>query len=171
MNSEIINTESVNERAVATARRGTWPTGLAADQVTLPFDLRYRRRIRLPTDGGGAVLLDLDHATALADGDGLRLQDGSWIAVHAAPEALLEIRGRDAHHLTRLAWHIGNRHVPCEVQGDRLLIEPDRVIAEMLVGLGAVVTEIEAPFQPEGGAYDARHSRHHEAEADHDDGH
>ena len=151
-----VETEAAGRRAVAVALAGRWPAERANGTVSLPFDLRYRRRIRLVADDGGAVLLDLDRAVPLRDGDGLRLAGGGWIAVQAAPEPVLVVQGDDAHHLTRLAWHLGNRHVPCEVQADRLLIRPDKVLAEMLRGLGALVTEAVAPFQPEAGAY-ARH--------------
>ncbi len=157
------------DRAVAVARHGDWPPDQASDSVTLPFDLRHRRRIRLTTDRGAALLLDLEHATALSEGDGLRLQTGGWIAVRAAPETVLEVRGRDALHLMRLAWHLGNRHLACDIGNDRLLIRPDPVIADMLGGLGAFVTEIEAPFQPEGGAYGGSHGHH--AGAGHADEH
>jgi urease accessory protein len=73
--------------------------------------------------------------------------------VRAKPEPLLEVRGRDAQHLTRLAWHLGNRHLPAAIEPARILIRPDHVIAAMLLGLGAEVAAIEAPFDPEGGAY------------------
>ncbi|MCB9946876.1 MAG: urease accessory protein UreE [Rhodospirillaceae bacterium] len=157
-------------RAGSVAHPGDWPAAEAADAVTLPFDLRYRRRIRLTTDAGVAVLLDLDHAVALAEGDGLRLDGGGWIAVKAAPEPLLEVRAVDALHVARLAWHLGNRHVPCEVQADRLLIRPDHVLADMLCRLGASVTAVSAPFQPEGGAYGGGHGHVH-ADSDADGGH
>ena len=146
-------TETAPPRAVFVAPAGAWPADEAADRVTLPYDLRHRRRIRLTTDGGAALLLDLDRAAVLAEGDGLHLGGGGWVAVHAAVEPLLAVRGADARHLARLAWHLGNRHVPCEVQGDRLLIRPDPVLAAMLQGQGAEVVEISAPFQPERGAY------------------
>ena len=166
-----MDTGVILDRAVAVARAGDWPADRAVDRVTLPFDLRHRRRIRLTTDGGASVLLDLDRATVLTDGDGLRLDGGGWIGVQAAPEPLLDVRGRDAHHLTRLAWHLGNRHLPCDIQGNRLLIRPDPVIADMLRGLGGTITEIEAPFQPEGGAYGAGHSHGHHAGDGDADGH
>jgi len=125
--------------------------GLAppVDTVTLAYDGRYRRRIRLVTDGGGAVLLDLAQATVLGDGDRLVLEDGATVRVVAAPEPLVRVTG----DLARLAWHIGNRHLPCRIGPDALLIRRDPVIEDMLRGLGARLEPVEAPFDPERGAY------------------
>jgi urease accessory protein len=107
----------------------------------------------------------------LHHGDGLVLEDGRIVEVRARPEPLLEVRGRDAHHLTRLAWHLGNRHLPAAIEPARILIRPDHVIAAMLLGLGAEVAAIEAPFDPEGGAYgrgpEQRASTHHHNPAPH----
>jgi urease accessory protein len=148
-------------RAVAHASSGHWDTGAEIDRVTLAFDDRHRRRIRLDTDGGATVLLDLPRAVALSDGDGLSLEEGGWIRVAAAPEAVMEVRSTDRHHLLRLAWHIGNRHLPAQILDDAILLRPDHVIADMLRGLGATVTDTEQPFQPEGGAYDHGHGHDH----------
>jgi len=142
------------KRATEAATAGNWPSDEALDTVTLEFDDRHRRRVRLTTDAGDDLLLDLPETVALADGDGLRLEDGSWIAVIAAPESLMEIVSDSPAHLVRLAWHIGNRHLQAELMEDRIRIRPDHVIAEMLRGLGAEVLEVNVPFQPEGGAYD-----------------
>lgn len=127
-----------------------------ADRIALAFDDRNRRRVVMQAEGGLAFLLDLPKATALRHGDGLLLEDGRVVEVRAAPEALLQVQARDAHHLARLAWHIGNRHVPAAIEPQRILIRPDHVIAAMLAGLGAEVSALEAPFDPERGAYDAR---------------
>lgn len=124
-----------------------------ADTLTLDHDGRHLRRAVLSTDGGLSVLVDLASATMLAQGDRLLLDDGRQVEVRAAVEPLLEVRGRDAHHLARLAWHLGNRHLPTQIEPDRLLIRRDHVIAHMLEHQGAAVAEIEAPFTPEGGAY------------------
>jgi len=139
-------------RAVAHSPVGHWPAAQAADAVTLDYDARHRRRIKLTTDRGDALLLDLPKAVAMAQGDGLKTETGGWVAVYAAPESLLEIIAPDTHALLRLAWHIGNRHVPAEI-GTTIRIRRDHVIAEMIVGLGGTVREITAPFQPERGAY------------------
>jgi urease accessory protein len=102
---------------------------------------------------GLTFLLDLPEAAVLNHGDGLVLEDGRMVEVRAKPEPLLVVTARDMHHLARLAWHLGNRHVPAAIEPDRILIRPDHVIAEMLAGLGAEVSAVEAPFDPEGGAY------------------
>ena len=122
----------------------------ADDHVSLDYEGRFLRRKRLVSAGGRAFLVDLAEVTSLDEGDRLDLGDGSGIAVRAAPEALLEIRGEG---LARLAWHIGNRHTPCRIEADRLLIREDHVLADMLARLGATVVPVTAPFQPEGGAY------------------
>ncbi len=108
---------------------------------------------------GVAFLLDLAETAALKDGDGLVLDDGRIIAVQAAREPLMEITCRDAAHLVQIAWHLGNRHLPTELFGDRLRIRQDHVIRDMLAQLGAGVADIQAPFNPEGGAYG--HGRTH----------
>lgn len=140
-------------RAAATASAGAWPADEAADTVTLAFDDRARRRIRLETDSGAPFLLDLADTVRLADGDGLRLDDGGWIAVRAAPEPLVEVTAETAGQRARIAWHLGNRHVPAEILPGALRFRDDAVIVRMIEGLGAKCTRIEAPFQPEPGAY------------------
>lgn len=102
---------------------------------------------------GLEFLLDLENAVALRGGDALVLDDGRLIEVVAAPEPLIEIRVTDPHHLVRVAWHLGNRHLPTQIVGKGLWIRRDHVIDAMVKGLGARVIEIEAPFDPEGGAY------------------
>jgi urease accessory protein len=93
----------------------------------------------------------------LHDGDGLVLDDGSIILVAGKCEALVEIAAAGAQELARLAWHIGNRHTDVQVVGERLRIRQDRVLEEMLRGLGAHLTAVEAPFEPEPGAYGQDH--------------
>ena len=132
----------------------------AAGALTLDFDARHRRRIRLTTDQGEDVLLNLPKAVAMADGDGLQLEDGSWLEVRAAAELIVEIRHKDPTQLMRLAWHLGNRHVPTEIRDQVLRIRPDHVIEEMLRSFGAELIEVQVAFQPEGGAY-GRHGHHH----------
>jgi urease accessory protein len=125
----------------------------AADSVVLDFDDRHRRRMAMKGTRGLEFLLDLENAVALRGGDALVLEDGRLVEVVAAPEPLLEIRGRDPQHLVRLAWHLGNRHLPTQITARGLRIRRDHVIEAMLRGLGARLIEIEAPFDPEGGAY------------------
>ena len=148
------------ERAIAHFHGSHWPSELAEDGVTLAFDDRHRRRIRLHTDKGEEILLDLPKAIAMAHGDGLRISDGRWLAVRAAPEALLEIRCPTPLALLRMAWHLGNRHLPTDVTAERLRIRPDHVIEAMVRGMGAKVVEVIEPFQPEGGAYDDHIAEH-----------
>ena len=150
-------------RAIAVHRRGHWPEGAAVDSVTLTYLDRHRRRIRLAADSGEAFLLDLPRACQLADGDGLELDIGAYLLVRAAPEPVFEIKAADRATLLRIAWHLGNRHLPLQVAGERLRIHADHVIAVMVTGLGGRITPLEAPFDPEIGAY-ADLAHHHEHE-------
>lgn len=129
--------------------------GETDDSVVLDYEDRHRRRMVLESEKGVSLLLDLADVPDLRDGDALKLSSGLVVAVCAAPEALMEVRGRDPLHLMRLAWHIGNRHLAAEIRTDTLLIRADHVIEGMVRGLGAEVTHVEAPFNPEGGAYDS----------------
>ena len=138
---------------------GSW-TQVAADHITLDQDGRHRRRIAMTSDHGTPFLLDQAEAVQLRHGDGLELEDGRVVRVLAAPEALLEVRAASSGHLLQLAWHLGNRHLATEIDGGRLLIRYDHVIAAMLEQLGATVTRISAPFDPEGGAYGGAHQPH-----------
>jgi urease accessory protein len=150
---------------------GHWPEEKAAGTLTLDFDGRHRRRIRFTADCGEDVLLDLPKTVAMADGDGLQLDDGTWLRIAAASESLVEVRHKDRHQLMRLAWHLGNRHLPTEIREDALRIRPDHVIEEMLQGFGASIRKVHAAFQPEGGAYGAtQHHDHHHHDDRHDDG-
>ena len=163
-------------RASSIAAAGTWPEKDARDRITLDYDDRFRRRKRFTAEGGLEFLLDLAEAVPLRDGDGLALEGGGYVRVVAAAESLVEVRGRDAEALARLAWHLGNRHLPVAVRGDRLLIRDDHVIVDMLKGLGAQTRAVREPFDPEGGAYgqhnfDYRHPHAHGHSQDHDHGH
>ncbi len=140
---------------------GHWPKEKAAGLLTLDFDARHRRRIRLTSDQGEDVLLDLPKAVAMADGDGLQLEDGRWLKVRAAAEVIIEVRHNDPNQLVRLAWHLGNRHLPTEIRDQVLRIRPDHVIEDMLLGFGADLVKVQAAFQPEGGAYGG-HGHHHD---------
>ena len=129
-------------------RAGHWPR-LATARVVLGYDDRFLRRKRLVTAAGDSFLVDLAETSNLLAGDAFELDDGRLVEIAAAEEAVLVIHG----DLVRLAWHIGNRHTPCQIEPDRLVIRADHVLAEMLRGLGARVTEGREPFTPEGGAY------------------
>jgi urease accessory protein len=140
-------------RAIEVLPASSWAKDTAIDRVRLTFDERNRRRLRYVALGGTEFVLDLQRATVMHDGDGLKLENGQVIAVEAAPEALAEVTAPDLHTLLRLAWHIGNRHLPAEMQPARILIRDDHVIVHMLEGLGATVRRLEASFTPEPGAY------------------
>jgi urease accessory protein len=144
-------------RATKVLGQHRW-TQAATDTVVLDFDDRHRRRMAMTGTRGLEFLLDLENAVALRGGDALVLEDGRLIEVVAAPEPLVEIRGSDPQHLVRLAWHLGNRHLPTQVTAKGLRIRRDHVIEAMVKGLGARVIEIEAPFDPEGGAYAESHA-------------
>jgi len=141
----------------------------AVDSVLLDFDGRHRRRIALVTEGGEDLLLDLAETVALADGDRLVTEDGRQIRVVARPEALMEVTATDPVRLARLAWHIGNRHLPTEIAGTTLYLRHDHVIAAMLEQLGATVQFVDRAFNPEGGAYG--HGRTHGHDHGHGHGH
>ncbi len=146
-------------RVLEALEPGSW-SGPVADHITLDYADRHRRRIVLTADHGARFLLDFPHSRCLPGGAALKLEDGRLIEVIARPEALLEVRADDAAALLRLAWHIGNRHLTAQVEADRILIRRDHVIADMLRGLGAQVAEVDAPFEPEGGAYGGAHQGH-----------
>ena len=149
-------------RAIDAKAAGTWGS-VAQATVTLAFEDRYRRRIRMQDDAGEAFLLDLGEATVLRDGDGLVLQEGGVIAVRAADERVADITASSAVEAIRIAWHIGNRHTPMQVLADSTLrIAYDHVLVAMAEGLGAEVVERQACFQPEGGAYAAGHGHDHD---------
>jgi len=156
-------------RADKVLAAGAW-TGEPADSVVLEFDERYRRRFVMTGVGGLAFLLDLPEAAMLRGGDGLRLEDGRVVEVVAAPEPLAEIRAADALALMRVAWHLGNRHLPTELTPKALRIRRDPEIEDMAKGLGARVVPVEAPFNPEGGAYvqaEPAHAAEHAHHGDH----
>jgi urease accessory protein len=159
-------------RAISVKSAATW-SGEAADRVVLDYDDRHRRRVAMTGAKGTSFLLDLPAAAELRGGDALVLEDGSLIEVVAAPEPLLEIRCADALHLARVAWHLGNRHLPTQLLPNALRVRRDHVIADMARQLGAEVVEMAAPFDPEGGAYAgaAGHQHHAEHNGHHRHGH
>ncbi len=168
------------KRATQVEHQGHWPGDRAVGRVTLAYDDRHRRRLRLRTEGGLDFLLDLDRAALLRDGDGLRLEDGGWIAVAAAPEDVIDVRGETPRATARLAWHLGNRHLPVQILDDGAIrFRYDHVIEEMVIGLGGRTARQSAPFTPEGGAYAGEsgghhahgHGHHHHHAHDHDHGH
>ncbi len=178
-------------RAIEVVPRGAWPLRRKVGVATLDFDNRHRRRIALATDDGAAFLLDLPEARVMNAGDGLVLETGDVIEVAAAPEKVCDVEAESAAALARLAWHLGNRHLPVEILPGRLRIRDDHVIVAMLEGLGARVARLAAAFTPEQGAYahagEARqghghdhghghghahgHAHDHDHDHDHDHGH
>ena len=118
--------------------------------ITLNFEARFLRRKRLVSDCGVAFMVDLAETVSLNAGDAFILDDGRQIIIHAAAEPVLEIRH---DNLARIAWHIGNRHTPCEIKPDHLIICYDHVLEDLLIRLGADLVKSETPFNPEGGAY------------------
>jgi urease accessory protein len=138
--------------------KGSFDPAEARDLVTLEFDSRYRRRFRLFTDNHQDILLDLDECAHMRDGDAILLSDGSLVLVQARPEDLLEITAPNSNLLMRIAWHLGNRHLPVQFSDHTLLIRADSVIAEMVRTLGGKVRELKSGFDPESGAY-AAHGR------------
>lgn len=164
-------------RATDVIAKGDWK-GEAAETIVLDFEGRHRRRIRMETVKGEAFLLDLAEPVALRNGDALKLEDGRIVEVVGSPEPLIEVSGRDTEHLLQLAWHLGNRHLQVQVAGSKLRIRRDHVIEGMVQVLGGKTRQIEAPFDPEGGAYatarmakDAAHNHAHHDHGHHGHGH
>ncbi len=159
-------------RAFQYLAAGTWDHTQQVDRVLVDFDRRHRRRIVLTTEGGAELLIDLPQAIRLRDGDGLRLEEGGYVRVQARPEPLLEIQAHSEAALVRIAWHLGNRHLPVQLLGDRIRIRSDHVIAAMIAGLGGHAEGIEAPFDPEAGAYaEGGHAHHHQNDDEPGHGH
>ena len=154
-------------RALQLLPAGTWDAARETDHVEIDYDRRFRRRIVLDTAAGATVLIDFPQAVRLRDGDALLLDSGALVRVRAKPEPLLEIHAHAEGELVRIAWHLGNRHLPVQLLGDRIRIRADHVIAEMVEGLGGHAESIEAPFDPESGAYTAAGHHHHHGDDDH----
>jgi len=133
------------------------------DTVTLTFEARFLRRRKLVSDSGESFLVELPETRSLEEGEGFVLDDGRIFRVVSASEPLVEVRHDE---LPRIAWHIGNRHTPCEIRSDYLLIRQDHVLEEMLGKLGARLEAVEAPFSPEGGAYGHGRTHGHEHHQD-----
>jgi urease accessory protein len=140
-------------RIMHVAKAGSWPTADARETFTLSYEERYRRRALFRTKSGEDCLLDLPRPVLLEDGDGLQLPGGGFILVRADLEPVIEVRASSPAVLCRLAWHLGNRHLPAEIADDVILIRDDHVIVDMLERLGARVQRVQRPFNPEGGAY------------------
>lgn len=140
---------------------GHWDVEAAADRVVLEASDRNRRRIVLKGEKGTEFLLDFAKPVTLHDGDGLMLDDGAVVLVAGQPEALIEIFAHSALDTVRLAWHLGNRHTDVQIVGDKLRIRRDHVLEDMLRGLGAHLTPLEAPFDPEPASPRGDHEHGH----------
>lgn len=155
---------------------GAW-TGEPVDTLILERDDRHRRRLVMRCVNRTVFLLDLPEAQVMKDGDALELEDGRLVLVRAAAERLLEVTADDPLHLVRIAWHLGNRHLPTEIRAGSLRIRDDHVIADMLARLGATVRPLADAFDPEGGAYGLgtvsghdHHEHDHHGHGHHDHG-
>jgi urease accessory protein len=148
------------KRACNIKRMGAWRPGEAIDRVVLDADDRQRRRIVLTGESGARFMLDLEKPAALKDGDGLVLEDGTIVRVVSRPEPLFELSAKTPLLLVRLAWHLGNRHADMQIAGERLRIRRDHVLRQMAAGVGADITPIEAPFDPEVGSPSDHHHEH-----------
>ncbi len=138
---------------VTSFRRADSPDGTPFDIVVMDADERHIRRKRITLQHGDEVFVDFEKPVKLEHGDKLVLDDGRMAKVIAAQEDLMEIRARNTERLVQLAWHIGNRHLPAQIEAARILIRRDRIIRHMLETLGATVTDVSEAFQPEHGAY------------------
>jgi urease accessory protein len=129
-------------------------------ELILPFDLRIRSRLRTHLASGEEAVLRTERGAILRGGECLKSEDGRVVRVSAAPENVMHVTCADQFELTRAAYHLGNRHVPVEIGDGYLRIAADHVLCDMLLGLGAKVEELEAPFEPESGAYGGGHQHH-----------
>jgi urease accessory protein len=154
-------------RVTAIKPAADWSASTARDRVTLDAGDRNRRRIVLTGEQGTQFMLDFAAPVTLRDGDGLVLDDGSVVLVQGAPEALLEIAAPNAFETVRLAWHLGNRHTDVQIAGGKIRIRADHVLEDMLRGLGAKVSKLDAPFDPEPASPHGSHGHEHEGHHHH----
>ena len=120
------------------------------DTITLSYHQRFIRRKKLISDNQIEFLVNLPETVSLNHNSGLLLNDGSLILIKSAKEDLLEII---SENLMKIIWHIGNRHIPCQIEKERLLIKHDKTIENLIIKLGGTIKKIEEEFNPEGGAY------------------
>jgi urease accessory protein len=158
-------------RATHVLTPGEYRDQEVAGHLRLDHNNRHRRRLTLKTEEGETILLDLAAAVHLRGGDKLLLDDGAILDVEALDEPLLQIAATDISALIRIAWHLGNRHLPTQLLGSVLRIREDHVLEDMVRRLGATVTHVVAPFDPEGGAYAGSSGNHHAHGHGHEDGH
>ncbi len=156
------------DRQIARRLHRAGAAGPVSDRVTLDYEGRFLRRRSLTTDSGRSLFVDLPETVSLEAGDAFETEAGDLIAIAAAAEPLIEVVA-PPQDLARLAWHIGNRHTPAQIEPGRLLIRADPVLADMLARLGAHAHAVTEPFRPEGGAYGTgrTHGHHHGGATDH----
>ena len=144
-----------------------------APTVELDWEVRQKSRFDATDSKGRSLAVFLPRGTLVRGGDVLVAEDGSLVKVVAAPQPVLVVRHCSEHgtplDLLRAAYHLGNRHVQLEVRSDHLKLEPDHVLADMLRQMHLIVSETQAPFEPEGGAYAAAHAHGHAHAHAHDD--
>jgi urease accessory protein len=155
-------------RVLSPAERGSRPL---ADTVILDYSQRSGQKLTVSGVKGSRFEIDLPQAARLRTDDLLLLDDGSLVEVLAAPEPLIEARAADLAELARLAWHLGDRHVPAQLFANRIRVRAELTVEELLKSLGARIAHIEAPFEPEGGAYELSHGHGHAHDHDHGHGH
>ncbi len=146
--------------------KGAWHVK-AADTIILDYEGRYRRRIAMTGVRGTEFMLDLPDAVVLRNGDALVLDDGKLVEIVAAPEELAELRCGDPQELAEVAYHLGNRHITAQIMSNRIRIRRDHVIEDMARGLGAKIAHIDAPFEPDGGAYEKKEEKKHKGHDHH----
>jgi urease accessory protein len=154
-------------RVIAAGGRKSAPI----DSIIVSGDQRRLQTAHLTGVNGTIIGVMLPEPVLLRMGDALELDDGSLVEVVVEPEALIEVRGNDLTHLARLAWHLGDRHVPVQVLSNRLRMRRDAALEAMLGQLGARLTAIDAPFDPEGGAYAAQAAHAHHGHDHHEHAH
>ncbi len=143
---------------IALIRERVMPQDHYDDRLVLPFDRRQKSRLRTRLESGAEVGVFLERGTMLRDGDFLKTEEGLLVRVVAAPEKVYLVRCESTLQLMRAAYHLGNRHVPLEIGDGWLKLKRDSVLRDMLLGLGAKVSDVELPFDPEAGAYGGGHS-------------
>ena len=146
---------------IFTQRLEQTQTEEAFETVALTFDTRQKSRFRATLDNGDDIGVDLPRTGILRSGALIATEQGEILKVNAKAEHLMQVTAKTDFELLKAAYHLGNRHVPLMLTPTALYFEPDHVLAEMVQGLGLVVTEVDHPFEPESGAY-AQHAHSHE---------
>ncbi len=149
---------SIEIENIALIRERVAPQDHHDDSLVLPYDRRQKSRLRTQLESGTEVGLFLERGTVLRDGDFLRTEEGLLVRVVAAPEKVYVVRCTSTLELMRAAYHLGNRHVPLEIGDGWLKLKRDAVLRDMLLGLGATISDAELPFDPEAGAYGGGHA-------------